>query len=96
MRRMTLLTVCSMVLAGCGVPRPDAELCVVNAPAKHRKCYNLRDDYDDTGKLIPTASPSFAPVEKIDDLNKHTTMDPESWTKVKAYIKKLREAQGGN
>jgi hypothetical protein len=88
-----LLTACS--LAACGVPRPDTDLCVVNAEAKHRKCYNLSRDYDDDGLLIPGAVPSFRPAVSVDDLNKNICTDPDGWANLKAYIKKLRETMGG-
>lgn len=97
MRLTTLWVTCSLILAAaCAtIERPDSELCIVNAPLKRRKCYNLRHDYDDSGNLIPEATPSYAPVESVEDLNKHTTMDPESWTRFRAYLKKLREQYQG-
>lgn len=101
-----LLTVSSI---GCGVPRPNSDVCTVNAEHKNRKCYNLRDDYDEEGHLKPDATPEYRPNATIEELNKATLIDSpyseqepnphhfeNGLARLKAYIKKLREAQGGN
>jgi hypothetical protein len=86
------LMVFSLLLIGCAsVPRPNTDICIVNAPAKHRKCYNLLKDYDDEGNLKPGAAASYKPASKIEDLNKNATTDPKGLANLKAYLRKLRE-----
>lgn len=84
-------------LAACGIPRPDADLCIVNAPNKNRKCYNLKRDYRDDGTLRPGAIPTYRPNPTVEELNKSLIIDSadgpeEGIARVKAWIKKLREA----
>lgn len=91
MKPLTLILTAFSVFIGCSIPRPDTELCVVNAPMNQMKCYNVRDDYDDKGFLLPNATPLYRPAFTVDDLNKYTVMDIASWANMKAYIKKMRE-----
>jgi len=92
---MTFWTVCSAVL-GCGtVERPNAEICVVNAPALHRKCYNLARDFDGNGNRYKDAKPIYRPNPDISSLNKATLIDSETGFadgigEVLRYIKELR------
>lgn len=89
MRLITLLMISNFL--ACAIPRPDTELCVVNAPGLTRKCFNLRDDYDDNGKLKPDASPLYLDTVTVQDLNKNVCTDPDGLANLKAYIKELRE-----
>lgn len=61
----TLLTACSSLGAsGCAhsqVPRPDIDVCEINVPSLHKRCFNLRDDYDDNGMLKPGARAHYLP-----------------------------------
>jgi len=93
MRLLTTLWIsCSFLLFACAqVPRPDTDLCVVNAPAGHRKCYNILKDYNDEGDLLPGAKPLFKPAKVVEDLNKNICTDPDGWANMKAYIRSLRE-----
>lgn len=77
---------------GCGIERPDTELCIVNAPGLVEKCYNLKEDYDDTGHLKLDATPLYRELHSVQDLNKHLCVDPEGTVNLKAFIKELREA----
>lgn len=99
MRLMILLTAFNLLAAGCqsvSVSRPDTNLCVVNVPALHEKCYNLKSDYDDNGQLQPGAKPVIkqyaTPDEMLAALNKKIGTDPDGWAHLKAYIKELRDA----
>lgn len=98
MRLMTLLMAFNILLSGCStIKKPNTDLCIVNAPAKHRKCYNLKTDYDDNGKLKPGAAPVYRSNVTVDDLNKATLIDSptgfeDGLADLKSYIKKLREA----
>lgn len=92
MRRTMLSAACSLLLASCGIPRPDTTLCVVNGPAKHRKCYNVARDYNEDGSLKAGAKATFLPAASVGDLNKNICTDPDGWANFKAYVKKLREA----
>lgn len=89
-KRLTLLlVVCSSV--ACSIPLPDTTLCVVNAPNKQAKCYNLKTDYNDDGTIKADAKPTYMPASVIEDLNKDICTDPDSFANLKAYIKTMRE-----
>lgn len=91
MRPMIALTIFSLL--GCaGIKRPDTDLCTVNVPAMHKKCYNTLNDYDDSGALLPDAKAKIIPLLGLIDLNKNTTVDPDGWANLKSYIKELRQA----
>jgi hypothetical protein len=82
----------AILLASCAnIKRPDADLCVVNAPGKKLTCYNLEKDYNDDGQIKPGIQPHFKPATDLDALNKHVAMSAADFAKFKAYIKKLRE-----
>ena len=91
MQRIALLAIFSIIFSGCGIPRPDSDLCVVNAPAKHQKCFNLKTDYSDAGTLLPGSVAKFKTANVVDDLNKNICTDPVSWARIKAYIVKLKQ-----
>src|ERR1019366_3139289 len=76
MRLLMLLVGFDLLFSGCGINRPDTNICIVNAPAKNRKCYNLLRDYDDTGALKKGAVPQYRANLTIDDLNKALIIDP--------------------
>ena len=89
MRQMMLLIIFSL---GCAnIPKPDTNLCIVNALAHNQKCYNLLRDYDDDGRLFATAKPLYKPANTIEDLNKNACTDPDGLANLKAFIKLLRE-----
>lgn len=87
--RQTMLLI-TFSLAGCA-SRPDATVCIVNAPAKNRKCYNLKDDYTDTGQLKANAKPKYLPANSVDDLNKNATVDPDGLAEIKAWLGDMRD-----
>lgn len=96
MRLRTLLTASSLALVSCGGPeRPDTNLCIVNAKARHKSCFNMKRDYDDQGNLLPGVKPSIVPIASLDDLDKNLAVDPDGSANLKAYIQKLRERDGG-
>jgi predicted nucleotidyltransferase len=90
-----LLMVFSLV--GCAdVPRPDVDLCIINAKASYRHCYNLKEDYDSNGRLKPDAKAEFRDNRDITDLDKAFIVDSKEGfetglARLKAYIKTLRE-----
>lgn len=91
---MMRLTVCSLLLlAACrSLPqRPDTDICVNNPQLEHKKCYNLRRDYDEEGQLKPGAVPSFKPLLSLADVEKDISTDPDGWANLKAYIRQLRD-----
>lgn len=89
-KQLILLLIISSVVA-CA-KRPDSDVCVVNAPAKHSKCYNLLHDYDDEGNLKHGAAATFKPANTIDDLNKAVWTDSEKgWPNLQIYIGLLRQ-----
>lgn len=114
MRSTKLLILLSIIgsACSCGVSRPDADLCVVNAPNKNRKCYNLKNDYNDDGSLKAGAKPVYRPNLTVEDLNKALVLDSpyddqnpnpghfeDGISRMKAWVRKLRDAatcQGGS
>lgn len=92
MLRMMLFLAFSLLSACTSVRRPDVDLCIVNAPAQHLKCYNLLRDYTADGQLKPDAVPSYRRFGEREDLNKYLCVDPNGLAKLKAYIRELREA----
>lgn len=95
--RLLILLWAAGSLSACGIPRPDADLCIVNAPNQNRKCYNLKRDYNADGSLRPGAKPTYRPNATIEDLNKSLVLDspdgfPEGIARMKAWVRKLREA----
>lgn len=82
----------SLLLVGCDVPRPNTDLCGVNAQKLERRCYNLKTDYDRDGNRKPNAKPKIKPARDVYDLDRNFCTDPDGFAELKAYIKKLREA----
>lgn len=91
MRRLIkLLMICSLL--GCDIDRPNTDICVVNSPGQHQKCYNIQKDYNDDGTIKGDAKPIYKPAATVEDLNKNICTNPDGWANLKAYMKKLREA----
>jgi hypothetical protein len=93
MKLLIVLLITSSVVVSCAnVERPDTDLCVVNAPAGHQKCYNLKRDYNNDGKRRKDAAPKFKPAKSIDDLNKSICTDADGFANLKAFVNELRAA----
>jgi len=99
MRLILLSTAFSVFgfIVGCAsVPRPNADVCTANVLALHEKCFNLKTDYDDSGKLLPMAKPHFTQYKDdaamLAGLHKATVIHPDDWAMVKAWINELRDA----
>lgn len=90
MRLAILLTICSLVV-GCAVPRPKANICILNAKDRELICYNLHDDYDKDGKIKEDAKPLIIPIESLMELDKYTCTDPESFQKIKVWLRRLKD-----
>lgn len=85
-----------LAVSSCAVNRPNIQNCIVNAPNKNRKCYNLAADYNDDGTLKVSAKAVYKSNSKIEDLNKAFLVDSETGFEdglagLKAYIKELRQ-----
>jgi hypothetical protein len=96
-----LVTMLLMGFSGCAVQRPNADVCIVNAPAGNRKCYNLSRDYDDNGMLIPGHAATYRVNTTVKDLNKAAIIDsPTGFTDglaaLKAYIAEMRKEYQNN
>lgn len=99
---LLILVVSSLSSCGKDAPKPHILACIVNAPAKHRKCYQLDKDYNDDGSLKAGAVPVIRANASLEDLNKAFTIDavePEvpasnglvdALASFKAYLKMLR------
>lgn len=95
--RLTILLAAFSLTACATIKRPSIDICIVNAPGKKLNCYDMQRDYTDDGQLKPGVKFHTRPAPDIQAVNKHLifTSDagPENAiAKLKAYIKKLREA----
>lgn len=96
MRLMMLFLVSSLISGCAGISKPAAYGCIVNAPAKNRKCYSFKTDFNDDGNLKPTAKPVYRSNETIEDLNKAFVLDSDTGfedglARVKTTIRDARE-----
>lgn len=90
--RVMFWAACSLALLSCAhVQRPDADLCVVNAPGKKLTCYNIKTDFNDDGQIRPGVPAHYKPAPDLEAINKWVITDLDSWAKIKAYVKLLRE-----
>jgi hypothetical protein len=87
-----LLTILSISFScACAINPPDSDICVVNAGAKHLTCFNLKRDYnEENGALKPDATPTFKPVNSLDDLNKFIVTDADSFERIKIFTQQVR------
>lgn len=81
-----------LLLAGCATSRPDTDLCGINALAGHKKCYNLKNDYDEEGNLKHSATPKIIPINSINDLNKNICTDPQGFENLNIYLQQAKQA----
>lgn len=70
-----LWAACNLLTACGGVASPHILVCIVNAPANNRKCYQVDKDYNPDGTLKAGAVPIIRPNASIEDLNKAFTID---------------------
>lgn len=81
---------------GCAsIPRPDTDLCGINAASDngavpHKRCYNIKKDYDDNGNRKSSAVPKIVPLASLMDLNKNMCTDPKGYENLLVTIKNLR------
>lgn len=93
MLRMTLLSICSLLLSSCaslpGLPeRPDTtayQVIVTQTEGGEMYGYNVQSDYDDRGNLKPGAKPKIKPVEGLKDIRGWYCTDKEGFKNAKAY-----------
>jgi hypothetical protein len=95
-KQLTLLSIIFSLTACAGITKPDTDVCIVNAPNKNRKCYNMATDYDDNGQRLATAKPVYRPNAQISDLNKFLCIDSPTGTvdgqaALSAWIQKIRQ-----
>jgi hypothetical protein len=96
MKSKKLLIALSLAFSGC-VSRPNTDLCVINAAALNRGCYNMHEDFNADGSLKSGAVMKIRPNATIQDLDKAVIVDgpdaqngfEEGWARLKAYLKKL-------
>lgn len=97
MRLATFLITFSALLTGCGVPRPDTNLCVLNTESLYKYCYNMKNDYDGDGRLKKDAKPlkKLYPTEHdmMIDLHKNVSTDPTGFGNLKLYVGELISRQ---
>ena len=80
----------SLFVSGCGVPRPDTDLCVLNAQGQYAYCFNLKEDYDSSGRLKKKATPEIRPIISLHDLDKHVFTDAQGFGNLKAYVNDVK------
>lgn len=93
---ISLLMSFSALMAGCAnIERPDTNILGVNEPGLQLYGYNLKKDYDNTGKRKATAKPTIVQFQSRDEmavgLNKYMCTDPDGFARLKAYIQKVRK-----
>ena len=99
MRPMMLLAACSLCFAACNdVPRPDANVCMVNVKLLQLKCRNLLRSYDSSGNILsgvpaeirqyPDAATMLAALDKSVSIDTAAG----SWAAIKAWINDLKGA----
>lgn len=92
MRYAVLLTVFS---ACSSIPRPDSNIGIINAGAGTISGYNLKNDYDSNGQLLPAAKPWIRTISTLQDLDKNACVDPQSLANLKAYVQDLKDYYEG-
>lgn len=93
--RLIGISLTAFSLVGCaGIARPKGFLCVAHLadpnhgiPHSYNHCFDLEQDFDDDGKLKPTAKGQKLPLI----MDKHVNMDPKSFSSLNAYLQKIRE-----
>jgi len=83
------LTISSLAACG-GIDRPDAAMCVANAPGKHSKCYNLKNDFHDDGKRKADAKAFYYRLETVQDVNKMVFTTPDGFGEIKKTLAATR------
>ena len=92
MLREIRLTICSAILivcAGCSVPRPKGDVCIVDAARSRLLCYDMEKDYDKDGKL--KAGAKLKTKASPGSFDKYLVLDPDATAELKIYIRRLRE-----
>lgn len=81
-----------MIFSGCAgsIERPDAPICVANAPKKYVKCYNLKTDYRDDGKRIAGAKPTYYRLATVEDVNKWTMTTQHGFGEIRKTLGEAR------
>jgi hypothetical protein len=90
MLRVILWISSLLMITACSVPRPDADICIVDAPRSRLVCYNLKTDYGPSGGLLHEAKPHFKELDNV-GIDKATLVSATDWPRVKAYILKLKQ-----
>lgn len=92
-----LLTICSITFSGCGVDRPDTDLCVFNTAQLYKYCYNLKKDYDGNGVRKKTAVPKTVRYKDAQSMmiamDKTVGTDPAGFGNLKVFVRELIERQ---
>jgi hypothetical protein len=92
MLRGIRLAICSSLLivsAGCSVPRPKGDVCIVDAARSRLLCYDMYNDYDKDGKL--KAGAKLRSVPSPESFDKYLVLDPDATAELKIYMRRLRE-----
>lgn len=97
MNAIKLLTICSIIFSGCGVPRPDTDLCVFNTELLYKYCYNLKSDYNNDGTRKKSAVPKRYQYQDQADMmramDKTVGTDPKGFGNLKSYVQEMISRQ---
>lgn len=97
MNAIKLLMICSIIFSGCGVPRPDTDLCVFNTELLYKYCYNLKSDYNNEGKRRSDAKAKVIRYgdaqEMFREMDKTVGTDPQGFGNLKNYVNELIKRQ---
>lgn len=92
-----LLTICLIIFSGCGVDRPDTNICVFNTGLLYKYCYNLKTDYNGDGTRKKTAKPKVTKYKDMPEMSKAMDKtigtDAVGFGNLKTYVQQLIEAQ---
>lgn len=93
MKNLIRLVAVSLVATSCSkpIPRPKGEVCRINARSGYILCFDLENDFDSNGDLLPNVQGVRKPVQLL-NLHGHWELDEQSLSNLRAYGKKVKDA----
>ena len=71
---------------------PDGKICLIDSARSRLLCYDMMRDLDTSGAVKREAVASKIQINSLDDLDKATVFNKESWANVKSWLKTSRDA----
>ena len=91
MRLKILLGFSLLVITSCQ-KFPEGQICLVDASRSRLLCYDMVRDLDQNSRVKDEAKATRVPVASIQDLDKATVFNAESWANVKTWLRSSRDA----